>query len=68
LGWLPTCDLKDLSRFVRSAIGSVDVFSLGEHIAETQDGIDNHHFQLLNQIVSVYHKIQMHHVMHLKNE
>jgi hypothetical protein len=61
---LLTCDLRDLSRYVRSAIGFADVFSLGEHIAKAQD----HHFQLINQIVSVYHKIRMHHVMRLKND
>ncbi|KAL2099437.1 hypothetical protein ACEWY4_005917 [Coilia grayii] len=46
---------------VRGEIGTEDVFRLGEHIEETQFGIDNHHSDLLSSVVSVFHKIRLHH-------
>lgn len=33
-----------VNRFVQAEIGLEDVFLLGEHIADTQFGIENHHF------------------------
>lgn len=51
--------------FVQAEIGSEDVFFLGEHIQETQFGIDNHHFVLLSLVVSVFHKLRPHHIAKL---
>jgi hypothetical protein len=46
-------------------VGSRDVFKLGDHISETQDGIDNHHFTLLRNVVSRYFCIRQHHIAKL---
>lgn len=54
-----------VNRFVRAEIGSEDVFLLGEHIAETQFGIENHHFMLVSFVVSVFHKVRLHHIAKL---
>ncbi len=51
-----------ISQLVRAEIGSEDVFCLKDHIEETQFGIDNHHFSLLSSVVSVFHKLRMHHI------
>ena len=50
-----------IQHFVRAEIGSEDVFRLGEHIDDTQFGIDNHHYLLMQHVVSVFHKLRMHH-------
>ena len=47
---------------VRGEIGTEDVFLLGEHIEETQFGIDNHHLDLLSIVVPVLYKIRLHHI------
>ena len=54
-----------IKQFVRAEIGSDDVFLLKEHIQETQFGIDNHHFSLLSLVVSVFHKLRLHHIAKL---
>ncbi|KAK0152322.1 DNA transposase THAP9 [Merluccius polli] len=54
-----------VNHFVRAEIGSEDVFLLGEHIAETQFGIENHHFMLVSFVVSVFHKVRLHHIAKL---
>lgn len=54
-----------IQQFVRAEIGSDDVFLLKEHIEETQFGIDNHHFSLLSLVVSVFHKLRLHHIAKL---
>ena len=50
---------------VRGEIGIEDIFLLGEHIEETQFGIDNHHSDLLSLVVSVFHKLRLHHIAKL---
>ena len=54
-----------LNHFVRAEIGLEDVFLLGEHIAETQFGIENHHFMLVSFVVSVFHTVRLHHIAKL---
>lgn len=54
-----------ITQFVRAEIGSEDVFFLGEHIQDTQFGIDNHHFVLMSLVVSVFHKLRLHHIAKL---
>jgi len=51
-----------LNKLVRAEIGLEDIFLLKEHIQDTQDGIDNHHFDLLTSIVNVFHKLRMYHI------
>ena len=57
-----TPKLSTVTHIVREEIGTEDVFLLGEHVEETQFGIDNHHYNLLSLVVSVFHKIRLHHI------
>uniref|UniRef100_A0AAV2KFC7 DNA transposase THAP9 C-terminal domain-containing protein n=1 Tax=Knipowitschia caucasica TaxID=637954 RepID=A0AAV2KFC7_KNICA len=57
--------LSTVTHIVREEIGTEDVFLLGEHIEETQYGIDNHHSNLLSLAVSVFLKIRLHHIAKL---
>ncbi|XP_054461155.1 uncharacterized protein LOC129096406 [Anoplopoma fimbria] len=54
-----------VKQFVRADIWTDDVFLLKEHIQDTQFGIENHHFALLSLVVSVFHKIRLHHIAKL---
>ena len=54
-----------IQQFVRADIWTDDVFLLKEHIQDTQFGIENHHFALLSLVVSVFHKIRLHHIAKL---
>ncbi|XP_062239277.1 uncharacterized protein LOC133974007 [Platichthys flesus] len=54
--------LLEVMYIVRKRIGSEDVFVLGEHIVDTQYGIDSHHQTLLTLVVSVFFKIRLHHI------
>ena len=51
-----------ISQFVRADIGAEDVFGLGGHVQETQCGLDNHHYVLMSLVVSVFHKLRLHHI------
>ncbi|KAE8281230.1 THAP domain-containing protein 6 [Larimichthys crocea] len=48
--------LKEVEYIVRKRIGSEDVFVLGEHISDTQYGIDSHNHTLLTLVVSLFLK------------
>lgn len=54
-----------LSQKVLKELGGVDVFCLGSHISDTQDGIDNHHFTLLRSTVTKYMTVRQHHIAKL---
>lgn len=56
------CSESQLNRVVKADIGSQDIFNLLEHVVETQDGIDNHHYNLISLILSSFHKLRQHHV------
>ena len=60
-----TPKVSTVTHIVREEIGTEDVFLLGEHIEETQFGIDNHHSNLLSLVVSVFLKIRLHHIAKL---
>ena len=47
---------------VRKRIGAEDIFVLGEHISDTQYGIDSHHHTLLALVVSLFFKVRLHHI------
>lgn len=47
---------------VQKRIGSEDVFVLGEHIDDTQFGIDNHHHSLITLVVSLFFKLRLSHI------
>ncbi|KAM4040012.1 DNA transposase THAP9 isoform 2-T2 [Anomaloglossus baeobatrachus] len=46
-----------LERHVLSILGPTDIFDLQEHIPQTELGIDNHHFQLLRLMASLYYAL-----------
>ena len=54
--------LPNLQHMVRNEIALEDVFVLGEHIENTQFGIDNHHFMLLSLVVGCFYTLRMHHI------
>ena len=54
--------LLEVMYIVWKRIGSEDVFVLGEHIADTQYGIDSHYHTLLTLVVSLFFKIRLHHI------
>lgn len=59
--------LLEVVYIVRKRIGLEDVFVLGEHIGETQYGIDSHHHMLLKLIVSLFLKLRLHHIAKVTN-
>jgi len=52
---------------VMQDIGSQDVFSLGNHIAYTTVGIDNHHFSMIRLVVEAFFDLRQHHRVNLHN-
>jgi len=52
---------------VCTAVGAEDIFQLGEHITDTQYGIDNHHYSLMRLIVHVFITLRQHHIAKLHN-
>ena len=50
--------IKELIRQTLTSIGSKDIFNLGDHIRDTQDGIDNHSYLLLKSIVYEFFKLR----------
>lgn len=57
--------VAEVTSTVRERIGQEDVFLLGDHIRDTQYGIDNHHHQLLTIVVSLFFKLRLHHIAKL---
>ena len=57
-----------LLTMVKAHVGAVDIFGLGHHIVETQFGVDNHHYNLISLLVSVFHKLRQHHVAKLHTQ
>ncbi|XP_069621298.1 DNA transposase THAP9 [Ranitomeya imitator] len=47
-----------LEHHVLSTLGPTDIFDLQEHIPQTELGINNHHFQLLRLIASLYYALR----------
>ncbi|XP_051787583.1 uncharacterized protein LOC114646683 [Erpetoichthys calabaricus] len=60
-----TVSVSLINQFVQAEIGSDDVFFLKEHIEEPQFAVDNHHFMLMSLVVSVFHKLRLHHIARL---
>lgn len=59
------CSESLLERVVKAEIGSQDIFNLGDHIVETQDGIDNHHYDLISQVLAAFYRLRQHHIAKL---
>lgn len=56
------CHLDRVDHFVRADIGHEDIFELGQHIVDTQSGVDNHHYQLISLLVSLFYTLRQHHI------
>lgn len=56
---------KSLVCRVLSSLGSGDILDMGQHIVDTQDGIDNHHFLLVRRVIDGYLTIRQHHIAKL---
>ena len=53
---------SQIKHLVKAEVGSEDIFQLGQHINDTRNGIDNHHFELLSLIVHGFHKLRQYHI------
>ena len=58
-------NVQKVTHIVREELGTQDVFQLGDHIEETQYGINNHYSDMLSMVVSVFLKIRLHHISKL---
>ena len=56
------CSQETVQYIVKREIGSQDPLLLGNHILDTQCGIDNHYFDLLHLLVCTYYSIRQNHV------
>ncbi|CAH2275621.1 DNA transposase THAP9 isoform X1 [Pelobates cultripes] len=56
------CDPRNycflLQHHVLSSLGSNDIFNFNMHIIETEIGIDNHYFQLLRMVTTLYYELR----------
>lgn len=59
------CSLALLNKAVKCEIGSKDIFNLEEHITNTQDGINNHHYTLISQITRTFFRLRQFHISKL---
>lgn len=50
---------------VLASLGPGDILNMGEHMIDTQDGIDNHHFRLIRRVIAGYLTIRQHHIAKL---
>jgi hypothetical protein len=53
---------------VLAIVGSKDILNLNDHILDTQDGIENHHYSLLRNIASRYIALRHHHLAKLATQ
>lgn len=51
---------------VLSKIGNRDIFNLKQHILETESGINNHHYQLIRLLTSIYYTLYQPYVSKLE--
>ena len=56
---------EHLVSHVLAVIGAQDIFELGEHINDTQDGVDNHHYKLLRVLLSSFLTLRQYHIAKL---
>jgi hypothetical protein len=59
---------KKLVTLVKIHIGSEDIFKLGDHVVESQFGIDNHHYRLITLMVSTFCSMRQHHIAKLHTQ
>ena len=56
------CSKQQVLYQLKAEYGACDPFSLGEHIIDTQDGIDNHYFSIIELLVAIYYNLRQHHI------
>uniref|UniRef100_A0A8C5PNA0 THAP-type domain-containing protein n=1 Tax=Leptobrachium leishanense TaxID=445787 RepID=A0A8C5PNA0_9ANUR len=63
------CDPRNhcllLQHRILSSLGAKNIFNLNGHITETEEGIDNHHFQLLRLVTFLYYRLLQPHITKL---
>lgn len=59
------CSKREVLYAMKSEYGGSDPLCLGDHIMETQHGIDNHFFDLLNLLVDIYYTLRQRHIARL---
>jgi len=52
----------EIKHLVKAEVGSEDIFNLGQHIDDTRNGIDSHHFQLLSIVVHAFYELRQYHI------
>lgn len=56
------CTKQQILYQVKCEYGTLDPLSLGDHIHETQHGIDNHYYSLMGLLVEIYYTVRQHHI------
>jgi len=57
--------IQQLMACVINAFGTADLFELGQYVNDTEDGIDDHHYQLLRLLLIVYLTLCQYHIAKL---
>lgn len=58
---------KHLEVRVLSELGNLDIFYMGDHVLESQEGIDNHHLSLIRSIIQHFCTLRHHYTSRLHN-
>jgi len=56
------CEKKAVVYTVKREYGCLDPLNLGEHILETQTGVDNHFYDLMEILIAVYFDLRQRHI------
>ena len=56
------CSKEAVLHTVKREYGAVDPFSLGAHISDSQHGIENHDFSLLELLVTTFYTLRQKHI------
>ncbi|XP_017291504.1 uncharacterized protein LOC108247691 [Kryptolebias marmoratus] len=59
------CSVHKVTMYVKNECGDIDPLCLGEHITESQYGIDNHYFDIIKVLVACYYTIRQKHIARL---
>ena len=56
------CSASGVDRNVRACVGSTDIFKLGNHIIDSQHGIENHHYRLMSLVARSFYRLRRFHL------
>lgn len=62
------CPKQEVLTIVKTEYGLCDPFALGSHIRDTQHGVDNHYFDLLDVVVTIYYSLRQRHIARLHTQ